>query len=312
MTQFRVITDAPGQMCNRFWSYLDSVGWAIANNRHVYILYWDKSIKDYDVLRAGRYTSFPLYSNKGISKMGYEKYNYYSHRLFPNNKIASYFCYKTRFASSRGFIQGWDTRSATQFIPQYKQQIIRLFMPNAPIKEGVEHLINRYRSRGFFIIGVHIRKGDYAEFLNGKYNFDISQYKQWMSQLVHLYDDRKVCFYVSTNEKYEKETLDAFTVIQPTMQNAAYDLYALSLCDRIIGPISTFSRWASFVGDVPLCFLRRRMTLLDDRMFSPIKDYYHFANGKEIVSVKGLEDRHKRFIKSWSLKGGCKVANTPQ
>ncbi len=294
--KFRVITDAPGQTCNRFWSYVDSIGWAIANNAHVYILYWDKSIKDYDLLRSGKYVSFPLYNTRGINIIGYDKYNYLSHRVFPNNKLASMFCYKTKIAPSLGFIQGWSTRDSTQYIKEYKQEIISLFMPNKEIKESVEELFWHFRSEGYFIVGVHMRKGDYRNFLNGKYYFSSAQYRDFMNQLLRLYSDKKVCFYISTNEKYETTAFEGMCIMQPMMLNAAYDLYALGLCDRIIGPISTFSRWASFVGNVPLCFLRQRMAISDDKMFSPIQDYYHFASGKEILSVKGLEDRYKRVV----------------
>lgn len=295
---FRVITDAPGQTCNRFWSYVDSIGWAIANNAHVYILYWDKSIKDYDLLRNGKYVSFPLYNANGIDKIGYDKYNYLSHRLFPNNKLASMFCYKTRIAPSLGFIQGWETRGSVEYLAKYKEKIVSQFLPNKEIRDGVQELFAKYRAEGYFIIGVHMRKGDYEFFLNGKYFFSLEQYKEFMAQLKHLYYDRKLCFYISTNERYDIKDFVEFVIMPPSMQNVSYDLYALGLCDRIIGPISTFSRWASFVGNVPLCFLRKRMVLADDRMFSPIKDYYHFANGKEILSVKSLEDRYEKYVES--------------
>lgn len=293
--KFRIITDAPGQTCNRFWSYVDSVGWAIANNAHVYILYWDRSIKDYDLLKKGKYISFPLYNEKGIDKIGYDKYNYLSHRLFPNNKLASAFCYNTKIASSLGFIQGWETRGEIKYLAQYKKEIVTQFLPNKEIREGVECLFGKYRAEGYFIIGVHMRKGDYKTFLNGKYFFSIEKYKEFMFQLKNLYCDKKVCFYISTNERYQKNDFADFLIMEPSMQNAAYDLYALGRCDRIIGPISTFSRWASFVGNVPLCFLRRNMVLSNDGMFSPIIDYYHFKDGREIISVKKIEERYKKF-----------------
>jgi hypothetical protein len=36
------------------------------------------------------------------------------------------------------------------------------------------------------------------------------------------------------------------------------DMYALAGCDYIIGPPSTFSMWASFIGKVPLFHLHDR------------------------------------------------------
>ena len=65
--------------------------------------------------------------------------------------------------------------------------------------------------------------------------------------------------------------------------NAATDLYALSLCDRLMGPPSTFSRWASFVNHVPLYFIfDKNQKIQSDSQFCPIADHFHFENGSEI------------------------------
>ncbi len=65
-----VLIDAPAQTCNRFWAYLDSVAWAIANNRKVVLLHWDYSIKYYDALRKNIHVSFPFYLQNVISAIG--------------------------------------------------------------------------------------------------------------------------------------------------------------------------------------------------------------------------------------------------
>ena len=54
-------------------------------------------------------------------------------------------------------------------------------------------------------------------------------------------------------------------------------------CDRLIGPFSSYSRWASFIGEVPLCFLESKDQQFTDDAFSKIVDYFHFENGKEIL-----------------------------
>ena len=58
------------------------------------------------------------------------------------------------------------------------------------------------------------------------------------------------------------------------------DLHTLSLCDRIVGPWSTYSRWASFIGEVPLCFIEERNQDFTDESFSVVTDFYHFTNGR--------------------------------
>ena len=64
---------------------------------------------------------------------------------------------------------------------------------------------------------------------------------------------------------------------------ATLDLYTLSICDCIIGPFSSYSRWASFIGEVPLCFLESKSQQFTKDGFSKIIDYFHFENGKEIL-----------------------------
>ena len=62
MFKFKVICDAPGQTCNRLWSYLDTVSWAIKNGGKVYVINWDVDIKYFPNLLRSRYCSFPFYS----------------------------------------------------------------------------------------------------------------------------------------------------------------------------------------------------------------------------------------------------------
>ena len=68
---------------------------------------------------------------------------------------------------------------------------------------------------------------------------------------------------------------------------AITDLYALSQCDYLLGPPSTFSQWASFYGNGKLCFVKNRHTVLhmDDfkvveRYESPFKEFRQYWKGK--------------------------------
>ena len=138
---------------------------------------------------------------------------------------------------------------------------------------------------GYFIIGVHIRRGDYKTFEGGRYYFELEEYKQHMQALCEVYKDRKVCFAISTNEKIDATAFEGLEICKTTNTTAVHDLYMLIQCDRIIGPLSTFSRWASFYGGVPLCFISREDVIKSDKDFSVIKDFYHFANGTEIINL---------------------------
>jgi hypothetical protein len=45
------------------------------------------------------------------------------------------------------------------------------------------------------------------------------------------------------------------------------DLFALAECDYVLGPLSTFSQWASFHGNKPLLQLRDKNTRVERERF---------------------------------------------
>lgn len=290
----RIIIDEPGQMCNRFWSYLDSIAWAIRNNKKVYILLFDKSIVDYNNLRNNKYVSFPFYNKTIIDKIGYDKYISIIRKIIPRNKVIAKLLYLNKRLNL--FHYGWELRYDNYYFPSCYKEIQYLFLPNKKIQREVESLIQKYKNKtNSCIIGVHIRRGDYKTFWNGRFYYDYNEYITWMTECINVYNNKNVYFYISSNENIPIELFDKFNLINTTNQSAAFDLYALSLCDRIIGPISTFSRWASFIGNVPLCFLFKKTKIKSDDVFSPIKDYSHYSNGKEIISLVNLYWRAKAF-----------------
>ena len=63
------------------------------------------------------------------------------------------------------------------------------------------------------------------------------------------------------------------------------DVYALSQCDYILGPPSTFSMWASFIGDVPLRIVKYANENITLDQFSPILYQNVFKNGERFHHV---------------------------
>lgn len=278
----KIIIDEPGQLCNRFWSYVETISWAIYNYKRVYILFWDKSIQYFDKLRNNRFVRFPLYSKLGIRIFGYTSWDKYVHRLFPNNRLCAKIVYGKD--KSERYVEGWPQRGDHKYLDLIdRSQLVSLFRPNNEIASSIETMMNKYHNEGYFIIGMHIRRGDYKEFFNGKYLYEHIVFADFMAQARDLYADKKVIFYIATNESYPKELFSAFEICKSPGNTSAHDLYALQLCDRIIGPPSSFSRWASFLGKTPLYFIfDKDEKLTDEKQFSYIVDHYHFADGREL------------------------------
>jgi hypothetical protein len=147
-----------------------------------------------------------------------------------------------------------------------------------------EGLISEMKQSADIVVGVHIRRGDYATWNGGRFFYELEDYHQFMCRIQQLYSDKRIVFFISSNEEF---SLDIFTGCNcqrfgKEPSGAILDLYTLSLCDRIIGPISSYSRWASFIGEVPLCFLETKDQQFTEDSFSKIVDFFHFENGKEI------------------------------
>lgn len=279
----RVFVDAPGQTCNRFWAYLDTIAWTVFCNKKVYILHWDSSLRYFDALRKNPHVCFPFYCPRLFRLLGENTVRRIVARLFSNRVMGR--VWRLQFFQKLGFVRSWPLRKSHEYFPLVKKELLPIFRPNDDISDVVDMEMSRYKEHGYFIIGIHIRRGDYKTWEGGKYYFEHTEYRDMMRCLVEVFKDRKVAFFISTNEPYDTALFEEFTLCPISGNTAAHDLYALSLCDRIIGPLSTFSRWASWYGDVPLAFFERGDTTLSEDSFSVISDFYHFENGREIVNL---------------------------
>lgn len=109
--------------------------------------------------------------------------------------------------------------------------------------------------RSKYIVGIHIRRGDYKEYLGGKYYYSDSDYLEWIRQI--YMQEKNISFLIFSNENIN---IDKFGrneyPIHIMRGTVGQDLYAMSKCTYIIGPPSTFSMWANYVGDNKLIVLK--------------------------------------------------------
>ena len=275
----RIICDAPGQTCNRLWTYLASVSLCIAEKKKMAILFYDWTIEDFPNLLHCPFIYFPLYHKWYLEKgNGWNNYKGLTWKATHSERM-------DKIYKALGFVKGWHTRRNTRFIAEAKTEIQRLYHPRKEITDKAESLISQLKQQSDMVIGVHIRRGDYATWNDGKFYYSLEEYHTFMLRLQEYYKDKKIAFFISSNEDFP---LDIFNDCQCYRFNqepsgAILDLYTLSICDRIIGPFSSYSRWASFIGEVPLCFLESKEQDFSEESFSKIVDFFHFENGKEIL-----------------------------
>jgi hypothetical protein len=101
------------------------------------------------------------------------------------------------------------------------------------------------------IIGVHIRGGDYKRWMDGKYFFHDDVYKRYIEMIQNYIENKykqECVFIIFSNEETSFKTVKNMYV----SNNDWYiDHHAMSLCDFLFGPPSTFTMWAAFMGKIP-------------------------------------------------------------
>jgi len=154
------------------------------------------------------------------------------------------------------FVQGWQYRG-NACLEKHKVKILNLFTPKKIYLEKLNAFFEQHFSNSEeIIIAVHIRRGDYRTFENGKYFYSIDQYQQLMNNVAELFTGSKIHFLVCSNETY---TVSDFAGVNHTitfgLAHELLDMYSMARCHYIIGPPSTYTMWASFYGSTPLCMV---------------------------------------------------------
>ena len=173
----------------------------------------------------------------------------------------------------------------TRYLSKTKKELQHIFKPRKGIVNKAEAMMASLRHEADLIVGVHIRHGDYKDFLGGQFYYTLEEYHQFMLQIKNLYGDKRVAFFISSNARFSTDVFSDCLCFRFENEPSGdiLDLYTLSLCDRILGPWSTYSRWASFIGEVPLCCIKNKKQILQGSDFSRITDFYHFENGENTV-----------------------------
>lgn len=163
---------------------------------------------------------------------------------------------------------------------KHADKIREYFRPATMYEQNINRVVALARKRCDILVGVHMRFGDYKNWKDGKFLVGVDRYAEVMRRFVALHTGKTVGFLICSDEVQDGEVFSGFNFVFGT-NNIIEDLYALARCDYLIGGNSTYSRWASFYGNVPLYAVNGNVSsdlaLIDFRSFEEIvKD--HMAN----------------------------------
>jgi hypothetical protein len=265
--------DSPGQLCNRLWSLVPSIAYGLECGEKVLVINLDGYSADFEDLNSNKLIRFASHKTIKRTLMSLKARGY-----IQNGKSNIF-----RKLLNLNFVEGWSNRLGNAGMVEKQSDAIReIFTFKFDITNPVDQLFAVQNE--FTVVGVHIRRGDYKEWLNGVYYYTDDEYicilKNIEEQLKT--DGKKVRFLLCSNEKINLgnyKHLDCFVI---PGASGSQDLYALSKCNYIIGPPSSYSQWASFMGKTPVKFMMCANEKADLSGFSRIISFNTFENGKSL------------------------------
>ncbi len=262
------------QLCNRLFALLPPLSYALEKKQRMTVLFFPKTFFNYFPQLGDNKNVRFVFLTDTVFPTGFARVvqGMLSLLLKPFSPSGKSFNYRSIPENSSRLLvpRGWRHRHAPSYIREQFKTIQHLFTPAPEVCAAVESAFQQ--NNPALIIGIHIRRGDYANFKNGKYFFDDALYVSKMQALVEIFEreGKQVTFFISSNEPVAAIFAANFHLIHMEGLQPITDLHALSCCDYILGPPSTFSQWASFMGNKPLQFIHSKDELISLEKFKVV------------------------------------------
>lgn len=254
-----VISKHTNQLCNRLFTYLPVISYAIEANEPVLFLFQYKGYNNLfpNLEKAGYKSIMPDKSIRG--NVGSKAFNglvrlvnsFVHVVLMPGERLP------LRKPLGVLFNPKWrEIRYDHAYIERHSDRLRWLFAPQNSVEEKVGEMFGDDADR-YLTVGVHIRRGDYKQYKEGRYYYSQQDYLNFMQQMQRLLAERgkPIRFFIASNERISLADFAPLNVFAQQGGDMMVDLIGLSHCDYIIGPPSTYSQWASFYGKRPMLMI---------------------------------------------------------
>lgn len=172
------------------------------------------------------------------------------------------------------YVDGWGFRAydltakhQDLFVQKYAlKETFYLHNPMLQLQLGVDRQTT-------VIVGVHVRRGDYRTWKGGQYFFDDQVYLNMMLDLeakIAATYAKNCLFMIFSNEPTNfRETSPRHPAHMHISENPWYvDHLLMSRCDFLIGPPSTFTLWASYLGKTKFLHITDDSGIVDLEAFT--------------------------------------------
>jgi hypothetical protein len=146
------------------------------------------------------------------------------------------------------FVRGWEFRDAENIHKHYNY--FKNKYDVAKINNDYSRIIDIIK-RYDLVLGVHVRRGDYKVWLDGKYFYSDSTYSWFANRFIELHKNNKVLIVFFSNDILEAKNFDICSDVIISYNPYYIDYKIMGQCHYLIGPPSTFVSWAALIYQVP-------------------------------------------------------------
>ena len=166
-------------------------------------------------------------------------------------------------------INAWDIRCPTS-IKSVGQFVRNHLRPASNYVKVASNAVIGLRKHYDCLVGIHARRGDYKNYLDGKYYYSWEKYKTWILELKIVLENlgyNKIGFVVCSDEEPPMSLQKDEAIHYEAGKHFMTDLHILTLCNYNIGPPSSFGTWISWNGKIP------RLVVYKETKISSIQDF---------------------------------------
>lgn len=147
-------------------------------------------------------------------------------------------------------VRAWYIRAPRCFV-KHQQTLREWFTPIPLHQQRIDAFVQPLRDTYDTLVGLHIRAGDYR--LYGGFH-GLEMWRIVMERMTEQLAGQRVAFILCSDEDFRDQAhrfQDFPVYFGPG--HVVEDLYTLARCDYLVGVPSTYSNWAAFYGQVPIC-----------------------------------------------------------
>ena len=236
-----IVLEKYGGFANRLFQSLHFHAFAIENK----ILFFNPSM-----LGLLRFDNRFFYFLDGLNNLFLKFLAKIAFFLLKNNNYQISFGKKSYIR----FVRGWDFR-VNKLTEKYydKLKVIYRFKDNKYLRSNFEENYFKIRREKRYLVVLHIRRGDYKKWNDGKFFFDDKFYKNAIYKLrKELINENKDPYIIGISDEKINSKLGRDYNHEGSWKD---DQILLQSCDLIVGPPSTFTLWASYISRIPLIHL---------------------------------------------------------